>query len=69
MTHDTMTIRRIANGWLLQPGGQLNEFTHIAATPAALAAHVAAWAEAQIAEMYKSGGDPEIKPRLPPDRN
>lgn len=46
---DTLTIRRVANGWVITKGRGANEFTHIAATPDDLAKHVSAWASAQIA--------------------
>jgi hypothetical protein len=47
---DMMSIKRVANGWIIQPGGRPTngEFTHVAATPAELAKHVTRWAEAQI---------------------
>jgi hypothetical protein len=48
-TTDTLTIRRVANGWIMAPGPGANAFTHVALTPADLAKHVAAWAAAQIA--------------------
>lgn len=48
-TTDSLTIRRVANGWIIAPGPGANEFTHVALTPADLAKHVAAWADAQIA--------------------
>lgn len=48
-TTDSLTIRRVANGWIIAPGPGANEFTHVAQTPAALAEHVAKWASAQVA--------------------
>lgn len=45
---DKMTIRRVANGWIIQPGSGTDEITHIAATPDDLAKHVAHWAKAQL---------------------
>lgn len=51
---DTLTLRRVANGWVIQPGTVgLSEFTHIAATPEDIAEHVIAWAQAQISEEQK----------------
>ena len=46
---DKLLIRRVANGWIIQPGlvGTSDEFAHIAVTPKDLAKHVQAWAEAQ----------------------
>lgn len=49
---DTLTMRRVANGWVISPGmGFCTEFTHVATTPADLAKHVEAWASAQIASV------------------
>jgi len=46
---DTLTIRRVANGWVILPGGaNLNEFTHVATSPEEVAYHVRNWAEAQL---------------------
>ncbi len=49
---DTLTIRRVANGWVIAPGpipGTTNAFVHVYTTPADLAKHVEAWATAQTA--------------------
>jgi hypothetical protein len=49
---DRLTIVRVANGWVIQPGAAgTNDFTHIAATPNELAEHVRKWAEAQITDL------------------
>lgn len=45
---DKLTIRRVANGWIIQPGSGADEFTHVAATPEDLAKHVSLWAGAQL---------------------
>lgn len=45
---DRLTLRRVANGWIIAPGPGADEFTHIAATPDDLAEHVKKWAAAQI---------------------
>jgi len=45
---DKLTIRRVANGWIIQPGPGGDEYTHIAATPDDLAKHVNLWAKAQL---------------------
>ena len=45
---DVLTIRRVANGWIILPGTtEPGEFTHIAASPEQLASHVERWAKAQ----------------------
>jgi hypothetical protein len=54
---DTLTISRVANGWIVAPGQGTQEFTHVYSDPEALAVHVAEWATAQI--------DPRITKRLP----
>ena len=44
---DVITIRRVANGWVIQPGREgTNEFTHVAQTSHEVADHVLRWAEA-----------------------
>jgi hypothetical protein len=58
MIKDVITIRRVANGWIVQPGGVCNDFTHVYADPIALANHIEHWATAQI--------DPSIIKRTPP---
>jgi hypothetical protein len=47
---DMISITRIANGWLIQPGRSAcpNNFTHIAATPQEAAGHVEKWAKSQM---------------------
>lgn len=45
---DKLTIRRVANGWIIQPGAGADEFTHVAATPEDLGEHVVSWAKAQL---------------------
>ena len=45
---DRLTIRRVANGWVIQPGIGTDEITHIAATPDDLAKHISLWAKAQL---------------------
>lgn len=50
---DKLTLRRVANGWIIEPGPGAAEFTHVATTPAELAAHVSAWATAQIAPAIR----------------
>lgn len=44
---DKMTIRPVANGWIIQPGSGADEYTHIATSPDDLAKHVLLWAKAQ----------------------
>jgi hypothetical protein len=58
MIKDVITIRRVANGWIVHPGDAFNDFTHVYADPTALAAHIEHWAKAQI--------DPSIVKRTPP---
>ena len=51
---DSITIRRVANGWVIQPGGNsLNDFTHVALTPADVAEHVRKWAIAQDKDIQE----------------
>jgi hypothetical protein len=46
---DILTIKRVANGWVIQPGvSQSNEFTHVAKSADDLAEHVRVWAQAQV---------------------
>ncbi len=45
---DTLTIRRVANGWVVHPGRGCDEMTHVYSTPDELAKHVAHWAKAQL---------------------
>jgi hypothetical protein len=44
---DRLTIRRVANGWIIELGRGNDEFVHVAATPDDLANHVRKWAKAQ----------------------
>lgn len=49
---DRLTLRRVANGWVIRCGSDaVDQFTHIATTPAELAQHVEKWAAAQIATV------------------
>jgi hypothetical protein len=50
---DSLTIKRVANGWVISPGPGTVEFTHVAKTPAELATHVTHWAKAQSDEFDK----------------
>jgi hypothetical protein len=45
---DLISVRRVANGWIIYPGGPNAdpEFTHIAASPQEVGAHVEKWAKA-----------------------
>jgi hypothetical protein len=51
ITNDVITLIRVANGWIIQPGSGAigGDFTHVATTPAELAKHVEKWASALIA--------------------
>lgn len=46
MIYDAITVRRVANGWIIYPGaaGIAAEFTHIATSPSDVARHVEKWA-------------------------
>jgi hypothetical protein len=58
---DSVTIRRVANGWVIQPAGRgPDEFTHVATTPEDLAEHVAKWARAQTVALSRLGEDTKI---------
>lgn len=49
---DVLTLRRVANGWVILPGtASVGEFTHVATTPTDLAKHVEDWATAQTADV------------------
>lgn len=50
---DPLSVRRVANGWIIAPGQNINDFTHIhiAATPEDLAEHILKWAKAQIVDV------------------
>lgn len=50
---DVITIRRVANGWVVQPGRGADEFTHVYVMPVGLAEHIQRWAEAQLPETPK----------------
>lgn len=55
---DQLTLRRVANGWVILPGGgTINEFTHVAATPDELAEHVRKWAQAQMGRAAAREGE------------
>lgn len=46
---DTLTIRRVANGWVIQPGVSSDQqFLHVAVAPEQVAEYVRGWAAAQI---------------------
>jgi len=45
---DRLTVRRVANGWVVHPGLESDEYLHIYSTPEGVAEHVERWAEAQI---------------------
>lgn len=45
---DRLTIRRVANGWIIAPGPGADEFTHVATSPSELADHVLKWAQRQL---------------------
>lgn len=46
--NDILTIRQVANGWIIQPGANgPNEFTHVAVKPEEVAEHVRRWTQAQ----------------------
>ena len=55
---DVITLRRVANGWVILPGGAWpNDFTHVATTPEEAAEHVRAWAQAQTGATVPKKGD------------
>lgn len=44
---DTITVTKVANGWIIQPGPiGTNQFTHVAMTPKEVADHIEKWAQA-----------------------
>lgn len=45
---DTLSIRRVANGWIVMPGGNMSDLVYVATTPQALAKHIETWAEQQV---------------------
>lgn len=45
---DKILIRRVSNGWIVQPGAGSDEVTHVYAKPNDLAQHVQTWAERQL---------------------
>lgn len=46
---DILSIKRVANGWVLLPGCHgPDEFTHVAATPDDVAEYVRSWTLAQL---------------------
>lgn len=40
---DTLVIRRVANGWVIHPGGEHSPFTHVAQTAEDVIIHVRGW--------------------------
>jgi hypothetical protein len=44
---ESLTIRRIANGWTVLAGKAATDILHLAITPEALAQYVASWATQQ----------------------
>lgn len=54
---DQITIKQVANGWVVAPGNGGNaEFVHVFLTPDALAAHVQKWASAPSAAFPDPDG-------------
>lgn len=47
---DTITISRVANGWIIQPSGHdlASEFTHVAVTPDEVIGPVEKWVLASV---------------------
>lgn len=46
---DTISIRRVANGWIIQPGGPgPSPFAHVAMSAEEVAEHVRKWAMAAV---------------------
>lgn len=43
---ERLTLRRVANGWIVQAAAAGDEFTHVHTTPDQLAEHVKKWAAA-----------------------
>jgi hypothetical protein len=53
---ESVTIRRVANGWVVQSGKALGDFLHVAVTPTALAEYVSGWAEAHTTKPANGKG-------------
>lgn len=61
--NDKITIRRVANGWVMQTGREitLDEFTHVAFTADQVGRHVHAWALAVEATTEPDVGIKPVK--------
>lgn len=58
MIADHLAIRRVANGWVIDPGARNTaEFMHIATTPSDLGEHVKKWAREHLKKWGKAQTD------------